>query len=459
MPAVGRFSGTPASINASDEPQTVAIDEEPFELGDLRDHTHGVGELVMRRQHGMDGAPGELAVADLAPLGAAEAAGFADREGREIVVQQERLLICPRQRVDILLVLAGAERGHHDGLGFAAGEQRRTVGARQHADLADDVAHGLDVAAVNALAGVENVPADDLGFQLLEDVGNPQLLVFRLLAFGKEVRDHLFLGGADSGVAVLLHGNRIGLAQVLLDDAEHFLLQRALIDDLNVARLFRGLLGKPDDRLDHRLEMPVAEHHGAEHDVFVELLGFGFHHQHGIRRAGDDEVELGVGHLVERRVQHVFVIDEADARGADRSLERRARQGQRGGGRHQRQNVGIVFHVVRQRGHDHLGLIAPAVDEQRADRAIDQAGNQRLLFGGPAFAFEVAAGNAARGIGLLLVVDGQRQEVDALARRFRGNHGGEHHGLAIGRQHGAVGLSRDLSGFKLEGTATPVDLD
>ena len=31
MPATGAFSGTPASIIASDEPQTVAIEEEPFD--------------------------------------------------------------------------------------------------------------------------------------------------------------------------------------------------------------------------------------------------------------------------------------------------------------------------------------------------------------------------------------------------------------------------------------------
>ena len=31
MPAVGRLSGTPASISASDEPQTVAIDDDPFD--------------------------------------------------------------------------------------------------------------------------------------------------------------------------------------------------------------------------------------------------------------------------------------------------------------------------------------------------------------------------------------------------------------------------------------------
>ena len=31
MPAVGRLSGTPASISASEVPHTVAIEEEPFD--------------------------------------------------------------------------------------------------------------------------------------------------------------------------------------------------------------------------------------------------------------------------------------------------------------------------------------------------------------------------------------------------------------------------------------------
>ena len=374
-------------------------------------------------------------------------------------MQQERLFVRSRQRVDVLLVLAGAERGHDHRLGFTAGEQRRAVGARQHADFGDDVAHGLGVAAVDALAGVEDVPANDLGFQFLEHAGDAQLVVFRLLPFREVVRHHLFLGLADRGVAVLLDRDGVGGAQVLLDQAEHFLFERAFVDDLDFARLLGGLLGEFDDRLDHRLEVAVAEHHGAEHDVFVELLGFRFHHQHGVGGAGDDEVELGLDHFVERRVEDVFVVGEADAGGADRALEGGAGNRQRGGGGDQRHDIGIVLHVVRQHGDDDLGLVAPAVDEQRTDRAVDQAGDQRLLFGRTAFALEIAAGNAARGVGLFLIVDGQRQEVDAFARRLRGDDGGEHDGLAIGGEHGAVGLTGDLAGFKLEGTSTPVDLD
>ena len=53
-------------------------------------------------------------------------------------------------------------------LRLAAGEQRRAVGARQDADLGDDRAHGLEVAAVDARAGVEDVPAHDLGLGVLE---------------------------------------------------------------------------------------------------------------------------------------------------------------------------------------------------------------------------------------------------------------------------------------------------
>ena len=260
-------------------------------------------------------------------------------------------------------------------------------------------------------------------------------------------------------VAILLDRNGVGGAQLLLDEAEHLSLERGIVDDGDFARLLGGLLGQLDDGLDDGLEVAVTEHHGAEHDVLVQLLGFRFHHQHGVGSAGDDEVELGVDHLVEGRVEDELVIGEADAGCADRALERSARQGQRGRRGHQSDDVRVILHVVRQHGDDHLGFVAPAVDEQRTDRTVDQAGDQRLLLGRTALALEIAAGNAARGVGLFLVVDGQRQEIYAFARRLRRDDGGEHHGLAVGGDDGAVGLAGDLAGFELEWASAPVDLD
>ena len=165
-------------------------------------------------------------------------------------------------------------------------------------------------------------------------------------------------------------------------------------------------------------------------------------------RAGDDEIELAFLHLVDGRVEHVFVVDEGDARAADRAHEGRAGERQRRGGRHHRDDVGIVLLIVRQHGDDHLGVAAPAVGEQRTDRAVDQARGQRVLLGRAALALEVAAGNAAGRVVFLGVVDGERQEVDAGLRLLGRDRGGDDGGFAVGGDDCAVGLARDLAGFQ-----------
>ena len=149
-------------------------------LGDLGDDADGVGELVFLRQQRMDGAPGELAVTDFATARRAHAARLAHRIGREVVVQHEVLLVGAFQRIDELLVFSGAERGNHQRLGFAAGEQRRAVRARQDADFRDDRAHRFGVAAVDALAGIEHRVAHHLGFHIVEQAVE---LILRQLAF------------------------------------------------------------------------------------------------------------------------------------------------------------------------------------------------------------------------------------------------------------------------------------
>jgi hypothetical protein len=66
----------------------------------------------------------------------------------------------------------------------------------------------------------------------------------------------------------------------------------------------------------------VAEDDAAEHDFLAQLLGFRLDHQHRGFGAGDDQVHLRLGHLRLGRVQHVLAADVADARRADRAVER-----------------------------------------------------------------------------------------------------------------------------------------
>ena len=146
--------------------------------------------------------------------------------------------------------------------------------ARQHTDFADDRTNGGLVASVNALAGVEDVVANDVRFQFLENARNTQLVELRLLPFREEMAHDLFLHSADSRITILLDRDRIGGAQFGFADAAHFLVDRAVVVGLDLARLLRGFFSQFDDRLDDRLEMPMTEHHRTEHNVFVEFLGF-----------------------------------------------------------------------------------------------------------------------------------------------------------------------------------------
>jgi hypothetical protein len=109
-----------------------------------------------------------------------------------------KFLVGAFQRVDDLLVLAGAERGDDDGLGFTAGEQGRTVGTRQDADFEDDRTHGREIAAVDAALGLEDVAADDFGFQLLEDRADLRTVLRVVFAFGPVAIMALDLGLAAS---------------------------------------------------------------------------------------------------------------------------------------------------------------------------------------------------------------------------------------------------------------------
>ncbi len=103
-------------------------------------------------QHLLEGALGEVAVADLAAPGSAHAPRLADRERREVVVQHEALAGVAVDVVEDLLVERRAEGRDDQGLGLAPGEQRRAVGAGQQVDLAGDVADVLGAAAVGAHA-------------------------------------------------------------------------------------------------------------------------------------------------------------------------------------------------------------------------------------------------------------------------------------------------------------------
>ncbi|MNL02136.1 hypothetical protein D3C87_1226350 [compost metagenome] len=426
-------------------------------LGDFGNDAQRVGELFRSRQHRTDSAPCELAVTDFATARGAHTARFTDRVGREVVMQKETFLVHAGQAVDILFVFAGAERRNNDRLGFTTGEQRRAVRTRQDANFRNYRTNGREVAAIDAALGVENVPANDLRLKVLEDSADFFRAVLRFAFFRQEVSLDLRLYGVDGGVTGSLFGDLVGGAQFGFGKAEHFVFERGEIFRFEFARFLGGNFSELDDRVDNRLEAAMAEHDGAEHDVFVEFLGFRLHHQDGVLRAGNNQIQNRFIHLIKMRVQNIFAVDIANARAADRAHERNARQCERSGCGNHRQNVRVIFEVVLNDRYDNLRVVLVAFRKQRADRAVDQAGNQRFLLRRTAFALEIAAGDLAGCVGLFLVVHGEREEVLSRLRRLCGNHRRKNHRLAVGCDDGAVGLTGNLACLELQRAASPFD--
>ena len=86
MPATEPLIGTPASISDSVEPQTEAIDVEPFD--DRTSETTRIvyGHSLLARENGDERPLGERPVTDLTPLRRSDPACLSGRERREVVV-------------------------------------------------------------------------------------------------------------------------------------------------------------------------------------------------------------------------------------------------------------------------------------------------------------------------------------------------------------------------------------
>jgi hypothetical protein len=137
-------------------------------LGHLPDR---VGELLAVGQHRQQRPLGQRAVADLAALGRADAAGLTGGVRREVVVVHVALAVDRRQRVQLLLHAEHVQRGDAQDLGLAALEQRRAVHPREDLDRGRERADVGQAAAVDPHLVAQDALADDLLGQRPEGSG------------------------------------------------------------------------------------------------------------------------------------------------------------------------------------------------------------------------------------------------------------------------------------------------
>src|SRR4051794_7255964 len=419
-------------------------------LQDVRHDADRVREGFLVGDHRDQRALGECAVADVAALGAAHEARLAHGEGREVVVVEVALGGLQPERVQAHLFARGAEGDHGEGLGLAAGEQRRAVRARQRLDLDGDRPDLLLGAAVRALLADRDALADDPLLQRVERLLGLRAVFGVRVGLGRArvLLDDRGLDGLGLVLAlelVVRRGRLVELRAVrALDLRDQVLVDSRRGDlDLGLADLLTELVHGGRELLDLRVrDVERVEDLGLGH-----LVGAGLDHQDRLGGAGHDQVEVGLGDQLLGRVDDEVALDLADAHGADGGPERDVGDGERRGGAVHRKDVVRVDVIHRQGQRDQLGLTPPALREQRAQRAVDHARGQGALLAGTALALEEGAGDLARGVHALLDVDREREEVDPLAL-VAGGRRTEHHRVAGLHHHGAGGLLGHLAGLE-----------
>ena len=241
-----------------------------------------------------------------------------------------------------------------------------------------DRPHLVELAAVEADAVREHLFAQDLLLQLLEDgLGLDLPLDF---AFGNR-RDQILERLVDGLVVFELaaDAHRLGERHVdLLFDLAVEVVADFLLRDrhLLLARLFGEIVDAGDDLLDRR----VRRLERLDDLLLGHFLRAGLDHHQAVLAAGDDQIELALFALLERRVDEVLAVDQADADAGDRLLERNLGERERGGRAGDREHVGVVLLIGREDQRDDLRLEAPAGGEQRPRRAVDARGSSALPF-------------------------------------------------------------------------------
>ena len=214
---------------------------------------------------------------------------------------------------------------------------------------------------------------------------------------------------------------------------------------------------------DEFLDAALRDAERLDDVLFLDLDGAALDHHDGLLRARDDEVHVGELERLERGIEHplrraVLARHAADAHAGDRARERDARGVQRERGRDEREHVGLVLLVGGDDVDEDLDLVLEAFGEERADGAVDDAAREDLLVARAALTLDEAARDLAGGVGLLLVLDGEREE------RERGllvahRDGREDHRVAELHEAGTGGLLGHAARLDDQGPARERPLD
>ncbi len=283
--------------------------------------------------------------------------------------------------------------------------------AWKHTDLTRDLTDVFQTTSVGAFALIEDLATHGRLLDAAQDLADVLRVLGVLLVLFGERRDDVFGHRGHRLIPLLLVTEVEGLSHLGGSHTFDLFLQVGIgcgRRPLHVrhAMAFEKLVLERAQLFDACMRDPER----FENLTLRHLESAALDHRDRFRGARYDDVDVGVLELLEGRVQHPGVLDAAHSDRGHRRVERDLRHVERHRGTQHGEHVGIVFLVRGQNEAGDLRLVSEPLRKQGPDGPIDAARGENLLLARPPFALEEAAGDLARSVRLLAILDGEGEK-------------------------------------------------
>ena len=309
----------------------------------------------------------------------------------------------------------------------------------------------VHTSTVNALLVNKEPAANDLLLYLVDELGKDYLDILVLFLEGSNdiVHDGLHLCVSDVLVIGVksLHNTALAVCEDLI---EHIVIKLAgCVLELRLADLAYDIINEGNDAA----ALLVRDHDSLVHSLVGDLVSACLDHNDLSLGCRNGKLEVALCSLFCGGVYDDLAVNKTHENACDRTVPGNIRDG-KGDGR--TDHSGDLGRTVGIYGHDSekkRDVVTKILGEEGTDGTVNNTSCKNCLLGGLTLTLEEATGDLAYCVHLLVVINRQRKEVDALAGSCGCGCGCEHGSLTVLNECRTVCKTCDLACLDYKGSA------
>ena len=189
-------------------------------------------------------------------------------------MQHERVFERTIQGINDLSVTLSTQRSHHQGLGFTAGKQRRTMCSWQYAGANRNRTNGFNITAVDTWLASQNTTTNRGFLDFLDGAFYSFDIPLWIITFA-ELTHHACLDFINLGITIHLVSNLVGSNHVITNRRFNCIMQCCVNFGFSVwNRSLIDFSSQFFDSVDGNLLLFMTKQNGTQHFLFSKAIGF-----------------------------------------------------------------------------------------------------------------------------------------------------------------------------------------